>query len=49
MLNIFSHAFTATTREASTLAPLGNKEARKLYLEQSRRARRAAQATATKS
>ncbi len=46
MLNIFSQALTTASRHTSTLAPMGDYEARKLYMEQSRLERRAAQAKA---
>ncbi len=43
MLNIFSGMMTSATLQGSNITPLGDSERRKIYLEQSRRARRLAQ------
>ena len=44
MLEIFANAFSTATRRHSMMTPLGDNERRRLYLEQSRKERRDAQA-----
>ena len=44
MLNIFASTFSTAVRQNSVITPLGDGERRRLYLEQSRRERKVAQA-----
>jgi hypothetical protein len=44
MLNILSNSIQTAARQISAMTPLGDNERRRLYLEQIRRERRAAQA-----
>jgi hypothetical protein len=44
MLNVFADAISTATRQKSVMTPLGDSERRRLYLEQSRRERKIAQA-----
>lgn len=44
MLNVFADVISTATRQKSVMTPLGDSERRRLYLEQSRRERKIAQA-----